>query len=212
MASKNRDYCCCCIPLRFAVTIISLIALGLGAVSVWSVIRYNITDAIPKIASYVIAGVYGLLGVSGLVSVVFKHYALAKNFSVLWWTVTIIVTILSIVNLVLIATREKEEVRGRCQTELIASFNDKYTLGSTTYDAATLADDVDTCYRWVLIVLGIATGVEVLVMSFCGWVASRYTAEVKNRKVEMGYTEGYGPIVSPPPPTAHPYTNTSVKY
>lgn len=159
-------------------------------------------DNIPKIAAYIAAGVYCLLGLSGLFAVLFKRYGLAKNFSVLWWTVTIVVTCLSIASVILIATRERDEVEALCRTELLEDAS-KYPGG--VYDPATLADDVSYCYRGVLIIAGTSLGVQVLIMAICGWVASRYTSEVKHRK-DLGQTIfGYGPVVqSPPAPGQQP--------
>ncbi|KAF9302236.1 hypothetical protein BGZ74_005613 [Mortierella antarctica] len=195
-ASSHRDYCCCCIPLRFAVLIISIIALGLGGLSLWSVLHAGMTDQIPKIAAYIAAGVYFLLGLAGLFAVLFKRYGLAKNFSVLWWTVTIVVTCLSIASVVLLATRERDEVEFLCRTELLTD-NAKYPGGK--YDPATLAEDVSHCYRSVMIIAGASLGAQVLIMAICGWVASRYTSEVKHRK-DLGQTIfGYGPVVQSPP-------------
>lgn len=156
----------------------------------------SVIDNIPKIAAYIAAGVYCLLGLAGLFAVLFKRYGLAKNFSVLWWTVTVIVTCLSIASVVLLATRERDEVEELCRSELLTD-NIKYPGGK--YDPATLADDVSYCYRGVMIIAGASLGVQVLVMAICGWVASRYTSEVKHRK-DLGQTIfGYGPVVQSPP-------------
>ncbi|KAH7048870.1 hypothetical protein BKA57DRAFT_462525 [Linnemannia elongata] len=172
MAPPHRDYCCCCIPLRFGVFIISLIALALGALNLWSVLRVADADQTSKIAGYVATGVYGLVGLSGMLSVLCKVYPLAKNFSVLWWTTTIIVTILNVITVVVLATSQKENARDVCRTSII---ND-----NTLYNPSTLEDDVNTCYRLALIVAGVVLAVEAIVMSLCGWVASRYTSEVKH--------------------------------
>ncbi|KAF9427410.1 hypothetical protein BGZ94_004952 [Podila epigama] len=212
-ATSARDYCCCCIPLRFAVLIISFIALALGGASLWSVLYAGYSDYIPKIAAYVATGVYGILGLSGLFAVLFKRYGLAKNFSVLWWTVTVVVTALSILSVVLLATRERDEVEILCRVELLND-SEKYPGGA--YQGDVLADDIRYCYRTVLLIAGVSLGVQVFVMAICGWVASRYTSEVKHRK-NLGQTIfGYGPVVqSPPSPSqqqqpgqqAYPYYN-----
>ncbi|KAF9359697.1 hypothetical protein BGX26_011645 [Mortierella sp. AD094] len=177
MARQGKDYCCCCIPLRFAVAIIAIIALILGAADLWSVLRSgNNTNSNSRISVYIAAGVYGLLGISGLLSAIIKTYGLAKNFSVLWWSFTIVVSILSVINLVLVATRDKDDLRLTCRDNLLT--DDKYSSGN--YDPNSLEDDVNSCYNLLLIIAGVSMAVQVLVMSLCGWVASRYTGEVKH--------------------------------
>ncbi|KAG0333850.1 hypothetical protein BG004_000674, partial [Podila humilis] len=134
------------------------------------------------------------------------RYGLAKNLSVLWWTVTILTTLLSIASVILLATRERDEVQELCRVELLED-HEKFPPGR--YNFISLEDDVKYCYRGVLIIAGVSLGIQVLVMSICGWVASRYTSEVKHRK-DLGQTIfGYGPVVnSPPGPTqqqGYPY-------
>ncbi|KAF9103174.1 hypothetical protein BGX29_003693 [Mortierella sp. GBA35] len=170
--SSHRDYCCCCIPLRFGVFIISLIALGLGGFNFWSVMRQANVDQTSRIAAYVATGVYAIVGLSGMMSVLFKVYPLAKNFSVLWWTTTIVVTILSIISIALLGTSEKDNFRDACRLAIV---DDK-----SVYNPMTLEDDINVCYKGGLIIAGIALAVQSVVMSLCGWVASRYTSEVKH--------------------------------
>ncbi|CAO3574944.1 unnamed protein product [Mortierella alpina] len=216
MSPTHRNHCCGCIPLRFAVAIFSVLALALGAASLWNVLRVGVlTDSTARITAYVATAIYGILGVSGLFSVFFKKYALAKNFSVLWWTTTVLVILLSGTNMVLLATREKDEVKGICQTNLLSE-NNKYLGGVGVYDPATLVDDVENCYRFVLVFAGAAMAVQVLVMMVGGWVASRYTSEIKHRKDGLAYAygQGYGPITAnqagqTQPLVAHPYTQPS---
>ncbi|KAF9435809.1 hypothetical protein BGZ76_005493 [Entomortierella beljakovae] len=176
MARPNRDYCCCCIPLRGAVVIISLIVLAIGGLNLWSILRVDSTDTTSKIAGYISAGVYGLLGICGILCALIKTYALAKNFSVLWWTVTIITTILAVINVILTATRDKETLQGVCRYTLI---NDP-GLNHNYDDIDVLEKDVQTCYNLYIVIAGISLGIQVLLMSLFGWVASRYTGEVKH--------------------------------
>ncbi|KAF9984071.1 hypothetical protein BGZ65_001024 [Modicella reniformis] len=196
----HRKYCCFCIPYRFAVCIFSILALAIGGASLWSILRIGITDSTTKIAAYVATGIYLFLGLSGLSAVFFKRYALAKNFSVLWWTVTILATILSIANAALLATREKDDVRAICRSTLLRE------LGTSD---PTLEEDVDACYKYVLIVSGTVTAVDVLIMIIGGIVASGYTREVKHRMDGLiPPVQAYGqvkpePLLQP----AHPYTH-----
>ncbi|KAG0350187.1 hypothetical protein BC939DRAFT_452983 [Gamsiella multidivaricata] len=218
MAPTHRDYCCFCIPFRLGVTIFSLLALALGGFSIWSVLRAGVTDSTAKTVAYVSTGIYGILGVSGLMSVIFKRYALAKNFSVLWWTVTVLITILSTFSMIFLATRAKDEVKSICQADLLQNENDSGAVG-----LATLADDVEACYKYVLLIAGVGTAVQVLVLLVGGWVASRYTGEVKCYRRGKSFTNGQtcGSVQVNPLqsfnqqpqgyPSAHPYMHADSK-
>ncbi|KAF9343378.1 hypothetical protein BGX34_006839 [Mortierella sp. NVP85] len=166
------------------------------------------TDKIPKIAAYVTAAVFLLLGVSGLAAVFIKKYALAKNFSVLWWTVTLVTTALSVTNLILLATREKDDVKTVCESNLLQEY---YRLYGDTFATGTLAGDVDKCYKWVMIIVGVVTGIQLFVMIIGGAVASRYTREVRQRFDAISppvFAPGaYGQKVEPLLQPAHPYTH-----
>ncbi|KAG0200706.1 hypothetical protein BGX28_006301 [Mortierella sp. GBA30] len=207
MSATNRNYCCCCIPFRFAVAIFSILALALGGASLWNILRVGVTDSAAKIAAYVATAVYLILGLSGLFSVVFKKYALAKNFSVLWWTVTILTTILACVGVVLLATREKDEAKGICRASLLRD----NTYPDTPAGSTALEDDVDSCFKYVMIFAGAGTAVQVLVMLVGGWVASRYTSEVKHRKDGLIYGPVQGQVGQTQPLVAHPYTQPGDK-
>ena len=154
-------------------------------------IRYTLSDQSSKIAAYISTVVYGILGVSGILCVTFKKYGLAKNFSTLWWVVTIAVTLLAICDLIFVGVSSKDYIRSVCQQELLLT--DKYSSGNV--DAGQLSDDVDSCYRTVVMTGGIVLAVQLLVMSLCGWVASRYTSEVKHQhdvdQQQVGYAETY---------------------
>ncbi|KAG0048286.1 hypothetical protein BGZ83_006724 [Gryganskiella cystojenkinii] len=188
MAPKH-DRCCCCIPLRFGVFLISLIAIIIGALNLWSGLRTGNEDNSSKISAYVSTAVYALLGLSGMLSVIFKTYAVAKNFSVLWWTVTIIVSILAIIKMILIGVSAKDDIRLLCQQALLTT--DQYSSGN--YDPATLSADVDTCYKAELLTSGLALAIQVVIMSLCGWVASRYTREVREEHEQSLQSEHYDP-------------------
>ncbi|KAF9409164.1 hypothetical protein BGZ76_005727 [Entomortierella beljakovae] len=205
----QRSYCCFCIPYRLAVAIFSVLTLALGGSSIWFVLDTGITDTPYRINAFIFTGVCGLLGISGICAVTFKKYALAKNFSVLWWTVTFISTVLGIANIILLATRQKDEAKAVCQL----------TYSKVDHGDYALPEFVDACYKYLLIGSGVGLFIVVLIMSAGGWVASRYTREVKHQKEGMSYTyrQGYGPLHPQPQPhlqpnsTAHPYTNLSPK-
>ncbi|KAF9284279.1 hypothetical protein BGZ88_010051 [Linnemannia elongata] len=198
MAPAHRNYCCCCIPYRVAVFIVSLFALVFGGGTIWSFVRSGMTDSTTKWATYILAGVYILLGVSGMFAVFIKKYAVAKNFSVLWWIATVLITILSVIGIVLLATREQDDVKALCQIALLED-DPKYS-GGIPYSATGLAEDVGSCYRTVMIVVGVCTSVQLFLMIVGGSVASSYTSEVKHRKNGLTYTYGQGYAFLQPQP------------
>lgn len=131
-------------------------------------------------------------------AVFIKKYALAKNFSVLWWIATVLITILSVIGIVLLATREQDDVKALCQIALLED-DPKYS-GGIPYSATGLAEDVGSCYRTVMIVVGVCTSVQLFLMIVGGSVASSYTSEVKHRKNGLTYTYGQGYAFLQPQP------------
>ena len=123
-----------------------------------------------------------------MLSVFFKTYGVAKNFSSLWWFVTIVVSIMAIIKIIFVGVSSKDEVRSACQQSLLTT--DKYSSGN--YNPATLSKDVDSCYRAAILTAGLALAIQVLVMSLCGWVASRYAREVQEQH-EQDLQQDYQP-------------------
>lgn len=119
---------------------------------------------------------HAILGISGLLSVFFKTYSLAKNFSTLWWSCTLVTALLSIVSIALLLTKDKQHYRDICLVELVKTESgvNKFVQNTTSLDK-----DVDACYKAVVISFGIATALEISVMAFCGWIASRSTRQTK---------------------------------
>ncbi|KAF9283503.1 hypothetical protein BGZ68_005323 [Mortierella alpina] len=169
----SRDRFCCCIPLRFAVFVISVISIAVGAMHLGVALRNKDAENSQKATAYISFAVHAILGISGLLSVFFKTYALAKNFSTLWWSCTLVTVVLSVASIVLLLTKNKEHYKNMCQTELV---NTDYKL---LLNPSSLSKDVDSCYKAVVISYGIATALEILVMVFCGWIASRSTRQTK---------------------------------
>jgi len=151
----------------------------------------------------VLSGIYILLGVSGLFAVLIKRYPVAKNFSVLWWTATVLITILSVLSIVLLATREQDEIQGLCRAELLED-DPKYQAGNS-YTPESLSEEVAHCYRTAMIIIGVVTTVQLFLMIVGGSVASSYTSEAKHRKHGLTYTYGQGYAFlqpQPQPPSA----------
>ena len=132
------------------------------------------TEGSQKAIAYLSFAVHTILCISGLMSVFFKTYSLAKNFSTLWLSFTIVTSLLSIANLLLLLTKNKEHVKDVCLTELLTTTSgaDKFLKNPAYFDK-----DVDSCYRAIVIGYGIATAIEISVMVFCGWIASRSTRQ-----------------------------------
>ncbi|CAO3564766.1 unnamed protein product [Mortierella alpina] len=172
----SRDRFCCCIPLRFAVFIISIISIGIGAMHLGVALRNKDAGGSQKSTAYISFAVHAILGISGLLSVFFRTYSLAKNFSTLWWSCTLVTVLLSIASIILLLTKNKEPYKDMCAAQLSneISHTNKLVQKTTPSDK-----DVDNCYRLIVISYGISTALEISVMVFCGWIASRSTRQTK---------------------------------
>ncbi|KAF8925873.1 hypothetical protein BGZ58_000395 [Dissophora ornata] len=160
---------CCGLWPRLAVAVISLLALVLGGGNLWNTLRIGITGSTPKITAYTAMGMYCLPGISGLFTVIFnRKKEIPDGFMVLWWTVTICITILAVTHIVLLGTIDKDNAKAICRNSLLTE-NDR----GVHYGSQALADDVDNCYKSIMIDTGIALAVQVLIMSICGYVANK---------------------------------------
>ncbi|KAG0222376.1 hypothetical protein BGW42_006668 [Actinomortierella wolfii] len=168
MGHENRRYCCFCIPLRFAVFVISIGLLAVAAATAYQKYKANETgDNFAKIFVWVCAGVQGFVALIGLLAVLTKSKPVTTFFSVLWWLMTLAVTGLSVASLVFIATRNKDAVHEHCRDSL-----------TTQFMPVPSDEDVATCYKWAVIVSGVIIGVQFLLMAICGWIIQNYRREV----------------------------------
>ncbi|KAF9098586.1 hypothetical protein BGX23_005889 [Mortierella sp. AD031] len=167
-----RSYCCGYIPYRIGVLIISLIAAAFGGYTLAIMANDTKSTSSSKVGGYIGGSIYLLLAFFGILSVAFKIYPLVKNFSVLWWGATVLTTILNTLTIILLATSAKDFARDACYNAQVEAFD--------YYDAKVLELDVDACYKNWMVVVGVSMGVEALIMCLCGFVASRYTSEVKH--------------------------------
>ncbi|KAG9322662.1 hypothetical protein KVV02_007929 [Mortierella alpina] len=181
----SRDRFCCCIPLRFAVFVISVVAIGIGAMRLGVTLREKDAERSQKITAFISFAVYAILGISGLLSVFFKTYSFAKNFSTLWWSCTLVTALMSIASLVLLLTTNKKYYKAICQIKLDNDPDvNKINRDSTS---SSFQMSVDLCYKTIVISYGITTAIELLVMVFCGWIASRSTRQTKRDEIAQGY-------------------------
>ncbi|KAF9967407.1 hypothetical protein BGZ70_009654 [Mortierella alpina] len=172
----SRDRFCCCIPLRFAVFIISIVSIGIGAMHLGVALRNKDAEGSQKSTAYISFAVHAILGISGLLSVFFKTYSLAKNFSTLWWSCTLVTVLLSVASLVLLLTKNKAHYKDVCAVELSTAVSNTNRLVQNTPPSTK---DVDNCYKLIVVSYGIVTALEISVMVFCGWIASRSTRQTK---------------------------------
>ncbi|KAF8980980.1 hypothetical protein BGZ46_003400 [Entomortierella lignicola] len=169
MAKEDRDLCCCCIRLRLAVGVISLVYLAVTAATTYQkYVANNIGDGTAKAIIYVSCGLQVLIAILGLISSITKSVNITKAFSFSWWFLTLIVLGLSIVNVVFVAKNDKEAIKAECQNDILAS------------DGTAVTDSqIDSCYRTTVIVSAVVLGVQFLIMCLIGWVIQRFLREVK---------------------------------
>ncbi|KAF9160152.1 hypothetical protein DFQ27_005975 [Actinomortierella ambigua] len=167
MGHEHRRYCCFCVPLRFAVFIISIALLGIAAATSYQKYKANeASDDTVKIVIYVTAGVQAFVALVGLLAVITKSKPVTTFFSVLWWILTLAVAGLSIVNIVLLTTRDRGLGHDICRTALSEN------------TPVPSEDDVETCYKWSVIISAIVIVVQFIVNAVCGWIILNYRREV----------------------------------
>lgn len=107
---------------------------------------------------------YGVLGICGLLAAIRKSHVLAKTFSWMWWGVTVVSALVSVVSLFVVFSAKEEEPRLKCQDEF-SSFS-----------------DIDVCYsdgEMRKMAAAFLVGANVVLMCFCGLVATWYGNEVR---------------------------------
>ncbi|KAI1316873.1 hypothetical protein EDD11_009363 [Mortierella claussenii] len=169
MAAPDRDLCCCCIHLRLAVAVISLIYLAIIAATTYQkYVANDIGDHTAKIVIFVSAGLQVLIALLGLLSAITKSVSITKIFSILWWCLTAVVLALSIGNVVLVAKDDRTAIEDACRQDLKPS-NGNNVTDSEAYN----------CYRTVVVISAVVLGIQFVLMCLFGWVIQRFLREVK---------------------------------
>ncbi|KAF9195018.1 hypothetical protein BGZ51_005982 [Haplosporangium sp. Z 767] len=198
MATKDRDLCCCCIRLRLAVGVISLVYLAIVAATTyqkyvandtgkyhssqfcsfqrakhhltWTAYLYSTfsDDSTAKAIIYTSAGLQAIIALMGLLSAATKSVKITKVFSYLWWSLTLVVLAMSIGSVYLVAKKNRDAVEDKCRTSL------KPSNGVSVTD-----DEVYDCYRTAVVISAVVLGVQFIVMCLIGWIIQRFLREVK---------------------------------
>ncbi|KAF9113225.1 hypothetical protein BGX27_001972 [Mortierella sp. AM989] len=169
MAKGDRELCCCCISLRPAVAMVSLIYLLIIAATTYQ--KYaanNIGDSTAKAIIYVSCGLQVLIALLGLLSAITKSVKITKAFSVSWWSLTLIVLGLSIVSVVFVARDDRTAIEDECEKNI------KPSNGIKVSDS-----EVYNCYRTTVVVSAVVLGLQFLIMCLIGWLIQRFLREVK---------------------------------
>ncbi|KAF9364556.1 hypothetical protein BGX34_001167 [Mortierella sp. NVP85] len=166
---KDRDVCCCCIRLRLAVAIISLLYLAIAAATTYQKYVANDTgNQTAKIIIFVSGGVQVFIGFLGLLSAITKSVFITRTYTFLWWLLTLVVLGFSVANLYFIVKNDRSEIEKSCRD------------GAKPTDGGVVSeDDVNNCYRVVVIISAVVLAVQFIIMCLFGWVNQRFLREVK---------------------------------
>ncbi|KAF9435808.1 hypothetical protein BGZ76_005492 [Entomortierella beljakovae] len=166
---KDRDLCCCCIKLRPAIAVISLIYLAIiGATSYQKYSANDVGDNVAKTVIYVSCGLQVIIALLGLLSAATKSVKITTGFSYSWWILTLIVLGLSIVNIVYVAKNDRTAIEDECRRVI------KPSNGIEVTDS-----EVYNCYRTTVVVSAVVLGIQFLIMCVIGWIINRFLREVK---------------------------------
>ncbi|KAK3811452.1 MAG: hypothetical protein J3R72DRAFT_463399 [Linnemannia gamsii] len=171
MAPTDRDLCCCCIRLRPAVAVISVIYLCITAATTYQ--KYSANKTGEDAAKYVIfisVGLQVFIAVLGLLSAATKAVIITKTYTYLWWLLTLVVFALSVGNVYLVARNDRMQIEYQCLKSLVPS-NGK--------EDQVTASQIYNCYRTVVVISAVVLGVQFIVMCLIGWVNQRFLREVQ---------------------------------
>ncbi|KAF9933217.1 hypothetical protein FBU30_006158 [Linnemannia zychae] len=169
MAPTDRDLCCCCIRLRPAVAVISIIYLCITAATSYQKYRANNTgDDTAKYVIFVSAGLQVLIALLGLLSSATKAVFITKTYTYLWWILTLVVLALSIGNIYLVARNDRMQIEYECLKSLVPSDGNQVT-----------DSEIYSCYRMVVVISAVVLTIQFIIMCLIGWVNQRFLREVQ---------------------------------
>ncbi|KAG0005768.1 hypothetical protein BGZ80_005397, partial [Entomortierella chlamydospora] len=125
-------------------------------------------DGAAKAIIYISCGLQVLIAFLGLLSSITKSVRITKVFSFSWWSLTLIVLGLSIVNIIFVAGSDKTAIENECRDTIVPSEGEAVT-----------DSEVTSCYRTTVIVSAVVLGVQFIVMCLIGWVIKRFLREVE---------------------------------
>lgn len=109
-----------------------------------------------------------LVGILGLLSAITKSVFITKTYTFLWWCLTLAVLGFSVASLYFVVKNDRPEIEKSCRD------------GFTPKDGGVVTDeDVNNCYRAVVIISAVVLAVQFVVMCLFGWINQRFLREVK---------------------------------
>ncbi|KAK3819599.1 MAG: hypothetical protein J3Q66DRAFT_367688 [Benniella sp.] len=180
MEPQNRLLCCCCIPLSKGIILISLLMVLAALFNAWTFISPGVHGTISIISTAVSIVSYMILGVFGLTTAYKKTYKLARRFSIVWWTFTAISTLMMLVEIIILTTTDKEQIKDMCR-ELVVDEMKRWGY-SEHYDQKL----VDSCYSSATMFVLIVLTLHVILMTYFGTAIHHYAQMLNDRPAVDG--------------------------
>ncbi|KAF9343962.1 hypothetical protein BGX34_006180, partial [Mortierella sp. NVP85] len=120
------------------------------------------------------------LGIFGLTTAYKRTYKLAKIFSIFWWTFTVISSLVMLVEIIILTTTGKEQIKDMCK-ELVVNEREPWRR-SEHYDQEL----VDSCYSSATMIVVITLVLHVILMSYFGTAIHQYAQMLSDRPAVDG--------------------------
>jgi hypothetical protein len=134
----------------------------------------SIISTVVSIVSYMVLGVFGL-------TTAYKRtYKLTRRFSIVWWTFTVISSLMMLVEIIILTTTDKEQIKDMCR-ELVVDEMKRW--GHTEHYDQEL---VDSCYSSATMFALITLTLHVILMSYFGTAIRQYAQVLNDRPVIDG--------------------------
>lgn len=102
----------------------------------------------------------------GLLAAITKSVFITRTYTFLWWCLTLAVLGFSAASLYFVIKNDRSAIEQGCRD----GFKDREVVED---------EDVNNCYRLVVIISAVVLAVQFLIMCLFGWVNQRYLREVK---------------------------------
>lgn len=121
-----------------------------------------------KIIVFASGGLQLFIALLGLIAAITKSVFITRTYAFLWWCLTLAVLGFSVASLYFVVKNDRSAIEQGCRDGLKSP--DRTVIEE---------DDVNNCYRWVVIISAVVLAVQFVVMCLFGWVNQRFLREVK---------------------------------
>lgn len=121
-----------------------------------------------KIILFTSGGLQVFIALLGLLAAITKSVFITRTYTFLWWCLTLAVLGFSVANLYFVIKNDKSAIEQGCRDGLKSP--DREVIEE---------DDVNNCYRLVVIISAVVLAIQFVIMCLFGWVNQRFLREVK---------------------------------